>query len=138
MKAFTNEELKVILEKHYKHLRFEWDGEIANLSRANLSRVDLSGANLSGANLSGANLSRAIGDAIYIKSIFLDAYPITYTSDILQIGCQSHPISEWREFRTNQIRHMDGQEAVDFWTKYKDFIFKAIEISPALPTGAGK
>ena len=68
------QELKNILDKHFKWLRGENGGKRANLfganlfganlSRAdlfgaNLSRADLSGANLSGANLSGANLSRA-------------------------------------------------------------------------------
>lgn len=68
MKEFTSEELKEILEKHDKYLRFEQGGEIADLS---------------GADLSGADLRGVVGDAIYIKSIFLDAYPITYTSGIL-------------------------------------------------------
>lgn len=63
MKEFTSEELKEILEKHDKYLRFEQGGEIADLS--------------------GADLRGVVGDAIYIKSIFLDAYPITYTSGIL-------------------------------------------------------
>ena len=48
------QELKNILDKHFKWLRGENGGK-----RANLSRADLSGANLSRANLSGANLSRA-------------------------------------------------------------------------------
>ena len=68
------QELKNILDKHFKWLRGENGGKRANLFGANLyganlcwanlSRADLSGANLSGANLSratlfGANLSRA-------------------------------------------------------------------------------
>ena len=68
------QELKNILDKHFKWLRGENGGKRANLSRAdlsganlsranlfgaNLSRADLSGADLSGANLFGANLFRA-------------------------------------------------------------------------------
>jgi uncharacterized protein YjbI with pentapeptide repeats len=63
------QELKNILDKHFKWLRGENGGKRANLFGANLfganlSRADLFGANLSradlsGANLSGANLSRA-------------------------------------------------------------------------------
>ena len=58
------QELKNILDKHFKWLRGENGGKRANLFGANLSRADLSGADLSGANLSranlfGANLSRA-------------------------------------------------------------------------------
>ena len=63
------QELKNILDKHFKWLRGENGGKRANLSRADLfganlsradlSRADLSGANLFGANLFGANLFRA-------------------------------------------------------------------------------
>jgi uncharacterized protein YjbI with pentapeptide repeats len=53
------QELKNILDKHFKWLRGENGGKRANLSRADLSRADLSGANLSRANLSRADLSRA-------------------------------------------------------------------------------
>ena len=53
------QELKNILDKHFKWLRGENGGKRANLFGANLSRADLSGANLSRANLFGANLSRA-------------------------------------------------------------------------------
>ena len=58
------QELKNILDKHFKWLRGENGGKRANLSRADLSRADLSRADLSradlsGADLSGANLSRA-------------------------------------------------------------------------------
>ena len=53
------QELKNILDKHFKWLRGENGGKRANLSRADLSRANLSGANLSRANLSRADLSRA-------------------------------------------------------------------------------
>ena len=53
------QELKNILDKHFKWLRGENGGKRANLFGANLSRADLSGADLSGANLSRADLSRA-------------------------------------------------------------------------------
>ena len=59
MKTFTQDELKIILEKHLKWLCYEPGGERANLFGANLSRANLSRANLSEANLSEANLSRA-------------------------------------------------------------------------------
>jgi uncharacterized protein YjbI with pentapeptide repeats len=53
------QELKNILDKHFKWLRGENGGKRADLSGANLSRANLFGANLSRANLSRANLSRA-------------------------------------------------------------------------------
>ena len=55
----TQEELKMILDKHRKWLNDEEGGERANLYRANLYRANLCGANLCGANLREANLHGA-------------------------------------------------------------------------------
>ena len=117
----------------------------ADLSRANLSGADLScadlcganlcGADLSGADLSGANLCGANGLNGYLKCIQIDQYPITYTSDALQIGCERHAISDWADFDDHRIAEMDGKDALKFWRKYKDWIFQTIELCPAKPTG---
>lgn len=60
----TNDELKIIIERHEKWLRGRGGGERANLCRTNLCGANLRGANLRcanlyGANLFGANLRRA-------------------------------------------------------------------------------
>ena len=102
----------------------------ANLYGADLSRADLSRANLYGANLSGAN---GLND--YLKCIQIDQYPITYTSDALQIGCERHAISDWADFDDHRIAKMDGKYALKFWRKYKAWIFQTIEMCPAKPTG---
>lgn len=52
----TQEELKVILEKHQRQLHGEEGGERANLRTADLRGVDLCDADLRGADLRGANL----------------------------------------------------------------------------------
>ena len=113
-----------------------------NLSGAYLSGTDLSGTDLSGANLrnadlrnanlSGTNLRDTIGDRKFIKSLFIaEKYPITYTAEVLQIGCQCHDIQEWWGFDDQIILEMDGKCALKFWRKYKEFIKTAIELSPA-------
>ena len=117
----------------------------ANLSYANLTCADLRGADLRGANLRGtdlrgtdliranlkdANLTDVIGDKIYIKSLQVDKYNISYTSEMLNIGCESHLIEEWRTFDTRTISKMDKQ-ALEWWTKWKPIIMNIIEISPA-------
>ena len=107
----------------------------ANLSDANLSDANLSDANLSGANLSDANLSDANGVNNHIKCIHIDTYPITYTADVMQIGCQRHSLTYWAGFSDAQIRAMDGTKALVWWTKYKVWIFQTIEMCPAQPTG---
>ena len=120
----------------------------ANLCGANLYGADLSGANLSGANLSGANLygadlSRAnlscadlygaTGNLQQIKSLFFDRWPVTYTAEVLQIGCKRHPINDWFTFDNDRIKAMDGC-ALEWWSKYRDLIKQTIELSPAEPT----
>jgi hypothetical protein len=69
-----------------------------------------------------------------VKCIQLDQYPITYTADILQIGCDRHPIAVWAEFDNERIAEMDGKDALKFWGKYKDWIFETIALCPAKPT----
>jgi hypothetical protein len=98
------------------------------------NKANLSGANLSGANLSGANLSEAHGLNDYVKCIQIDTYPITYTAAHMQIGCQRHEISEWANFTDAQIRAMDGKKALDWWARFKPWIFQTIELCPAKPT----
>jgi len=111
----------------------------ANLSGANLSRANLSGADLYLADLSGADLSRAgfcgaTGNLTNLKSIFLDTYQITYTAEMIQIGCQQHPIADWLGFSDAEIKAMDGEKALDWWKKYKPLLMQIIELSPAEPT----
>ena len=111
----------------------------ANLRGADLYGANLRGANLRGADLRGANLNGASGNRLEIKSLFIsDDYPITYTSDVLQIGCELHDIAEWWGFDDKRIVDMDGKQALKFWRKYKGFIKQAIELSPAKPTGVNK
>jgi len=108
----------------------------ANLSYASLNSANLIYANLNSANLSYASLQFSLGTVHdNIKFIQIDTYHIVYTSDVLCIGCEKHPINEWREFDDERIIQMDGKAALKFWRKYQDFIFMAIELAPAKPTG---
>ena len=102
---------------------------------ASLSDANLSDANLRHADLSGANLRGAHGVNDHVKCIQIDTYPITYTAEIIQIGCQRHTHQEWAEFTDSQIRAMDGTKALAWWTKYKTWLFQTIEMCPAKPTG---
>ena len=119
----------------------------ANLSEANLRWTDLSGAglceaNLSGVDMYGANLSavRSIkgtaGLNKWIKCLQVEEWPITYTSDHMQIGCQKHSLDAWQSFTDAEIRMMDGTRALNFWRKWKGWIFQTIEMAPAEPTKA--
>lgn len=92
------------------------------------------GANLRGADLGGASLGGVHGVNKYIKCIQVDTYPITYTSDTMQIGCEHHTIDGWREFDDERIVEMDGKTALKWWRRNRDWIFQTIEHFPAEPT----
>ena len=113
----------------------------ADLSDADLSDANLRGANLCGAGLDGADLREADLNGVcglndWIKNIQIEDWPISYTSEILQIGCQRHPLDAWRNFSDAEIRAMDGRKALTFWHKWRETIFKIIEMAPAQPTKA--
>ena len=109
----------------------------ANLRGVNLRWAELRGANLRGADLRGADLWNCAGERNHIRSLFVsDVYAITYTAEVLQIGCQRYPIADWWEFDDRKILEMDGKQALTFWREMKDFIRMAIEKFPATPTGA--
>jgi len=99
----------------------------ANLSGANLSGANLNYANLSGADLSGADLRYCIGNNKEIKFLQLGTYLVSYTKDILNIGCQSHTHSDWRTFSDNIILDMEGKPALDWWNLNKHIIFELID-----------
>jgi len=86
-------------------------------------------------DLYGANLYGASGVNNYVKCIQIDQYPITYTADILQIGCERHAVADWAKFDDQRIVEMEGKSALKFWRKYKAWIFQTIDLCPAKPTG---
>ena len=81
-----------------------------------------------------ANLHGITGLNDWIKCIQIEEWPITYTDEEMQIGYQRHPIALWETFSDAEIRAMDGRKAVAFWSKWKAWIFQAIEMGPAKPT----
>jgi len=107
----------------------------ANLNGASLYGANLDWASLDGANLDGANLNGANGINDWVKAIQMETYPITYTAEILQIGCQRHAFAEWAAFTDAEIRRMDGVKALQFWAKWRGWIFQTVEMCPAKPTG---
>jgi len=106
----------------------------AILKHADLKYVNLYGACMRGACLSNVSLQWALGNMSHVKSILLDTYHITYTRDALFIGCKGFPISAWWSFSEDQIREMNGEDAVVWWRKYKSLIQQAVTLSPAEAT----
>ena len=108
----------------------------AYLRGAYLRDADLSCADLRDADLRGAYLNGVCGLNDWIKNIQIEDWPITYTAEVMQIGCQRHPLDAWRNFSDAEIRAMDGRKALTFWHKWRETIFKIIEMAPAQPTKA--
>jgi hypothetical protein len=133
------ENLTDIILKHEKWTSGEEGGIRADLRGADLYGANLYGANLRDAdlrdaNLRDANLRDANGNRKQIKSIHASKdYPIVYTAEYLQIGCERHKIGEWWEFNDERIARMEGKKALTFWRKWKNVIKHIIELSPAEP-----
>ncbi|UFS66925.1 pentapeptide repeat-containing protein [Paracoccus denitrificans] len=113
----------------------------ADLGGADLGGADLGGAYLRGAylgdaDLGGANLNGVCGLNDWIKCIQVEDWPISYTSEVMQIGCHRHSFDAWRNFSDAEIRAMGGMRALNFWRKWKAWVFQTIEMAPAKPTGA--
>ncbi|MBJ2182204.1 pentapeptide repeat-containing protein, partial [Pseudomonas veronii] len=111
------------------------------LRGAYLRGANLRGANLRGANLSGAYLSDvsdicgASGNCHEVKAIQCDLWPVTYTAERMQIGCQFHTLAEWWAFTDDEISCMDGK-ALDWWQVWKPILQNIITLAPAVPGGA--
>jgi len=100
----------------------------ADMRDANMSGANMSGADMSGANMSGADMSGAIGNMIELKTLALEKYVVVFNDSHMAIGCQQHTIEEWFEFTDDRISQMD-HGALEWWKKWKDFIFTAIEMT---------
>ena len=123
----------------------------AHLDRASLDRAILVGASLNGASLNGAilvgasldrailddahldraNLNGIIGNMREVRSGQIETYAFAYTHNRLQIGCENYAIEEWKKFSDADIRYMDAEAGLEWWKKWKDWIFALIEKSPA-------
>jgi hypothetical protein len=98
----------------------------ADFKEANLVKVNFMGTLLRGANLEGADLWGVVGNGCEIKSMQIEAYNITWTKDVLQIGCKQYNINDWKMFSDDYIVNMDF-DALNWWNKYKTAIFTIIE-----------
>jgi len=101
-----------------------------NLRGANLQGANFWGANLWDANLRGANLRAAIGNMREIRSAQFDTWAVTWSADVLAIGCQQHAIGKWRTADPRWIAAMDSQ-ASDWWARYGALALQLIDASPA-------
>ena len=110
----------------------------SDLSHSNLSNSILCGSNFSGTNLRGTNLSKTdlrnpIGNGREIISLQTDNWMVVRTSEVMQIGCQNHPIEDWFKFSDEEIDEMDS-DALRWWNKWKPVLKDWIKNAPAAPS----
>lgn len=121
----TNEmELKMKFTKYHLELAISFGIK-------DFSALNLRGTDLRGTDLYGTDLCLCSGNMKQVKSMQIDTYRVSYTSTHLSIGCWGYKIEEWASFSDKEIISMGGKSALKFWRKFKDFIFTAIELSPA-------
>lgn len=108
----TQEELKEILDKHYKWLNHEEGGERADLSgaylgdailvHADLCYADLNGAILRGANLRDANLNGA--DLRNANLVGADLTRAVYTNTVLNLQCpEEGSFIAWKKLARDSV-----------------------------------
>lgn len=100
-----------------------------NLHESRFMEAELAGANLEGVRI----MMGAIGDGKHIKSLQCGEYPVTYTADMMQIGCGLRPIREWLEMTPSQVEHIE-EICPNWWAKWKPILAQIVEASPAEPT----
>jgi len=100
----------------------------ANMRYANMSDANMLDADMRGADMRGANMRYTLGNMIELKTLALEKYVVTFNDSHMAIGCQQHTIEEWFEFTDDRISQMD-HGALEWWKKWKDFIFTAIEMT---------
>ena len=118
-------DINQIIEQHA--LWLDTDGKEG--SRANLTHANLACANLDSVNLYGAS-----GNLNNLKSVFCDTYPVTYTAEVMQIGCQCHKLEDWWSFDDARIIEMEGKTALNWWRTWKPILQQIIATSPANAT----
>lgn len=99
--------------------------------------LDTDGKEGSRANLTRANLYGASGNLNNLKSVFCDTYPVTYTAEVMQIGCQCHRLEDWWSFDDARIIEMEGKAALKWWRTWKPILQQIIATSPANATERG-
>jgi hypothetical protein len=83
--------------------------------------------------LGGANLGGA-GNNAEIRLIQTGVYEVSYTADVMQIGCKKFPIADWWAFSDEEIAAMDENKALPFWRVWKPILQNIIATAPATAT----
>ena len=101
----------------------------ANLTSAKLMGALMRGADLTGANLTGADIRWVIGNGKEIKTVIIGIFTIVFTKEVLAIGCEQHPLKDWREGTVQ----LEGED-LELWEKYGDKVLNIVDLGLSLPS----
>ena len=106
----------------------EADLQEADLQEANLREADLREADLRGARLVGADIRWCIGNGKEVRSLQVGQYAITYTKDVMAIGCMQHTLEEWRTITKDKIKPRSSRELFE---RHMPWVLETISRFPA-------
>jgi len=81
-----------------------------------------------GAEFIDTSCWRLDGNKNEIKTLEVDGHKITFTRDVMSIGCLCYLIRDWKYHGANLMMRL-GADALVFWLEQKNFIFSEIESS---------
>ncbi|EMB8186410.1 pentapeptide repeat-containing protein, partial [Campylobacter coli] len=70
------------------------------------------------------DLRDCIGDMKNIFSVVVDTYVMTFTKTMMNLGCDTKTIKEWRNLSVDDL---EDEEQKWLWNYYKDTIFEIID-----------
>jgi hypothetical protein len=98
-----------------------------NLRGSDLRNSDLRGSDLTNSDLRNCDLRYVIGNGKEVKSLQIGTYIVSYYKNILNIGCQSHPLETWINFTDEEIYIMDKRFSLDWWRLNKDILITLVK-----------
>ena len=126
---FNNANFRMVYAKDTRFINTQLNN--AAFTGADIRYSDFRFSDLEGAIFDNANLKGVIGDTRFIKTLYIEAYSVTYTHDRLAIGCKNYKIKTWFSLPEETQYKIFNQEQIALWKKWKPILKKIIKMSPA-------
>lgn len=96
-----------------------------NIDRASLFGADLVRSKFINSNIINCDIRFSVGNMVDVKTILVANYHISFNNKFLAIGCRQYTHQQWYTMSDHTISLL-AEGALDWWQKWKDFIFMAI------------
>ncbi|EIP0127540.1 TPA: pentapeptide repeat-containing protein [Campylobacter coli] len=115
--SFKNANLNDISSKNASFIDCDFSG--ASFHFCNFLRTEFENC-----IFENVSLRDCIGDMKNIFSIVVDTYVVTFTKTMMNLGCNTKTIKEWRNLSVDDL---EDEEQKWLWNYYKDTIFEIID-----------